>query len=228
MTNKSRYLPTNHGQFDLFYKNIKQYVEQKTADSALGVGAEWKHIPNEALEALNDEYASWNTAYGLTLVAHTPAETLGKQNAYKMASRHLRGFINQYLRFPPVTDMDRLALGIRNPAVVRTSRKLPEEKVDFYFQLKDVQKIEVRFKVRGATSRAKPHGYHGAVIAWDLLDKPPTRHAELTRHVTATRTPYTLEFDEDDRGKTVYVAVCWQNAKGQNGSWTVMQSAIVP
>jgi hypothetical protein len=222
MSNKSRFMPTNHGEFDRFYRNITKYVVQKVS------GAEWKHIPKDAQEALNAEYAVWYTAYGLTLIPHTPSETLGKQNACKKATKHLRGFINQYLRFPPVTDMDRLALGIPSPDSIRTSRNPPDEKVDFYFKLKDVRQLEVRFKVRGAAGRAKPHGYHGAVIAWDLLDKPPARHSDLTRQVTATRTPYTLEFDEADRGKTVYVAVCWQNGRGQNGSWTVMQSAIVP
>jgi hypothetical protein len=228
MPTKIRYLPTNHGKFDLFYRNTMQYVEQKTTNLATGTSAEWKHIPIEAQDALTAEYADWNTAYSLTLKPHSPLETRGKQNAYKKASKYLRGFINQYLRFPPVTDQDRLALGVPSPSLTRTSKNPPAEKVDFFFRLKDVRQLEVSFKVRGATSRAKPHGYHGAVIAWDLLDKAPARHAELTRHVTATRTPYTLEFDEAERGKPVYVAVCWQNAKGQNGAWTVMQSAIVP
>jgi hypothetical protein len=224
MPNVSRNIPLNHGEFDRFFKNTTQYVAQKTAAPNL----EWKHIPKEPQEALIAEYADWYTAYSVTLKPHTPLETRRKQIAYKKAAKHLRLFINQYLRFPPVTEVDRLALNIRNPDTIRTSRKPPDEKVDFFFQLKDIQKLIVHFKVRGAVGRAKPHGYHGAVIAWDLLDKPPARHAELTRHVTATRTPYTLEFDEADRGKTVYVAACWQNAKGQKGSWTVMQSAIVP
>jgi hypothetical protein len=224
MKNKYRYMPTNYGEFDRFYKAITQYVAQKTA----GSDPEWKHILKEARDSLIAEYAVWYTAYALTFKPHTRVETLGKQNAYKTAAKHLRGFINQYLKFPPVTDQDRLALGIPSPDLIRTTRKPPDEKVEFTFKLKDVRQLEVRFKVRDAIGRAKPHGYHGAVIAWDLLDKPPARHAELTRHVTATRTPYTLEFDDADRGKTVYVALCWQNGKGQNGSWTVMQPAIVP
>jgi hypothetical protein len=227
MTAIPSYLPSNHGKFDLFYRKIKQYVEQKTAGSALGVDAEWKHIPEEAQEALNAEYAAWYAAYSLTLVAHTPAETLSKQNAYKRVSQYLRGFINQYLRFPPVTDMDRLVLGIANTTLTRRRKSPPEEKVEFFFKPKDTRQLEVRFGVPGA-GRGKPYGYNGAVIAWALLDSPPARQEDLTRRVTATRTPYTLKFDETDRGKTVYVAVCWQNGKGQNGSWTVMQSAIVP
>jgi hypothetical protein len=31
---------------------------------------------------------------------------------------------------------------------------------------------------------------------------------------TTRRTPHILEFTEEERGKTVYVAICWQNEKG--------------
>jgi hypothetical protein len=51
---------------------------------------------------------------------------------------------------------------------------------------------------------------------------------DLTRSVLATRTPHILEFTEEERGKTVYVAICWQNEKGEKGPWSEMESAIVP
>jgi hypothetical protein len=224
MPNISRNIPLNHMEFDRFFKNATQYVAQKTAAPNL----EWKHIPKEPQEALIAEYADWYTAYSVTLKPHTPLDTRRKQIAYKKAAKHLRLFINQYLRFPPVTDVDRLALNIRSPDTIRTSRNPPHENVDFFFLLIEKQKLIVHFKAQGATGRAKPHGYHGAVIAWELLDKPPAQLSELTRHVTATRTPYTLEFGEADRGKTIYAAICWQNSKGQNGDWSNIQSAIVP
>jgi hypothetical protein len=222
MPKNNRIIPLNHGEFDGFYKNITNYVAQKVSD------AEWKHIPKDVLEALNDEYAVWHTAYRLTLQPHTPVETLGKRNAYKKAAKLLRLFINQYLRFAPVTDQDMLALGIRNQDSVRTKKNPPDEKIAFFFQLKKIRKLDVCFRVEGAAGKAKPHGYNGAIIAWDLLDKAPDQESELTRHVTASRTPYTLEFSEAHRGKTVYVAACWQNRKGQNGDWTQIQSAVVP
>jgi hypothetical protein len=50
----------------------------------------------------------------------------------------------------------------------------------------------------------------------------------LTRTVLATRTPYVLEFTEKERGKTVYVAICWQNEKGECSPWSEIESAIAP
>jgi hypothetical protein len=37
---------------------------------------------------------------------------------------------------------------------------------------------------------------------------PPADITALTRNVQAPRTPHTLEFAEEERGKTVYVAIC--------------------
>jgi hypothetical protein len=38
----------------------------------------------------------------------------------------------------------------------------------------------------------------------------------------------TAGFIQEERGKTVYVAMCWQNEKGQKGPWSEIESAIVP
>jgi hypothetical protein len=62
----------------------------------------------------------------------------------------------------------------------------------------------------------------------EKYDAPPADHNALTRSVLATRTPHTFEFTEEERGKTVYMAACWQNEKGQKGPWSEIVSAIVP
>jgi hypothetical protein len=56
----------------------------------------------------------------------------------------------------------------------------------------------------------------------------PSGIAELTNSVLATRTPHILEFTELDRGKTVYIAMRWQNKKGHKGPPSEIQSAIIP
>ncbi|MDR0312509.1 MAG: hypothetical protein LBI14_02835, partial [Treponema sp.] len=137
-------------------------------------------------------------------------------------------FINQYLRHPPVTGQDRLAMGIPNADLVRTKKGPPEEEVEYMLRQKGRRKVSVHFKVLGAQSRAKPAGYHGAIIAYNVLDNPPLRYEELTRRITATRTPCTLEFDLTERGKTMYAAMHWQNGKGNDGAWSEIQSEIIP
>jgi hypothetical protein len=44
----------------------------------------------------------------------------------------------------------------------------------------------------------------------------------------ASKTPHTLEFTEEDRGKRVYVSACWQNERGLTGQWSDIQNAVIP
>jgi hypothetical protein len=65
-------------------------------------------------------------------------------------------------------------------------------------------------------------------VIWGILDEPPADHSNLTSHTMASKTPHSLEFTEEDRGKRVYVALCWQNERGLTGAWSDIQSAIIP
>ena len=56
------------------------------------------------------------------------------------------------------------------------------------------------------------------------MDRPE----DLAQHALATRTPYVLQFDETERGKTVYFAAAWQNERGQIGAWSEIEKAFVP
>jgi hypothetical protein len=44
----------------------------------------------------------------------------------------------------------------------------------------------------------------------------------------ASRTPKSITFDETERGRTVYVALAWQNNRGNIGQWSEIQNAIIP
>ncbi|MCL1911832.1 MAG: hypothetical protein FWG13_06475 [Leptospirales bacterium] len=51
---------------------------------------------------------------------------------------------------------------------------------------------------------------------------------ELTHHAMASRTPHVIEFKESERGKTVYIALRWQNERGHLGPFSEVQSAVIP
>jgi hypothetical protein len=102
------YLSGNDGKFDDWYKFMNQYVAQKCGGST----PEWTHIPAEARTAQADAYAAWYTAYSKTRGPHTLVDTEAKNDAKAAAKAVIRPFVNQYLRFPPVTNEDRTAIGI--------------------------------------------------------------------------------------------------------------------
>ena len=222
---KKGYIPSRDADFNSFFKNIIQYVAAKTSGST----PEWKHIPQEDQDELNMVYAGWFTAYNITLKPHTHEETKEKNRVKKTAEKALREFVNSFLRYSKaVTDADRDNMRIPNRDNTRTPQKIPTELVEFLLKIMGIRQVHVHFKVLGAANRAKPKGYDGAVIIWGVLDKPPARPEDLTEHILASSTPYTINFDETERGKIVYVCLCWQNGKGKRGPWSEIQWTYVP
>jgi hypothetical protein len=94
--------------------------------------------------------------------------------------------------------------------------------------VRDVRRIDVHFQDQGSPFRARPYGINGAVISFDVLDEQPADPEHFSRTTLATRTPYILKFAEEERGRTLYAALQWQNEKGERGPWSEIQSAVIP
>jgi hypothetical protein len=220
----SYYISSNAAKFDNLFKKIVQYTGVKVQ----GTGAEWKHIPREEIEALNTEYEVWHAAYTASLTINFPKDAVARKEAKKKASAELRNFVNRYLRFTPVTNEDRTAMGIPVRDGIRTTIAVPTEVVNFFFKPKAFKQQEVHFKVKGVESKAKPYGYEGAVIRWMTSDKAAASVEELNQVDVASRTPYVMNFSDAERGKVLSVAMQWMNRKSQKGPLSEIQTAIVP
>jgi hypothetical protein len=114
------------------------------------------------------------------------------------------------------------------PDTIRTPHIDVSEMVDFVIHLSSIRELLVDFWVQGEAHKAKPHGYDGAVIIWGIRDTPLNQPDELPHHTMASRTPHTLTFDEAQRGKTVQIALAWQNERGILGQWSEYKLAIIP
>jgi len=188
----------------------------------------WQGVPSDRFDTLSAKFTLFETAFNRHIASPTPANRLARDEAQAETTRELRGFVNQFLRFPPVTNVDRVEMGIPNHDTIRTDHKVVTEIVDFVLHLRNIREIMVDFWVQGQTNKAKPPGYDGAVIVWGTLDQPPQHTDDLIQHTMASRTPFALHFDETERGKTVYVAAAWQNERGIIGQWSEFKNAIIP
>jgi hypothetical protein len=218
------YIPHNAAQFNAFMKRLLDYVVTKIP----AVNPEWPNIPQDRFFLLNDSYTAFEAAFNTALEAPTPANILRRREAQAATTAILREFVNQFLRFPPVTNPDRAEMGIPNHDTIRTDHKVVTEIVDFVIHLSAIRELKIDFWIQGMAHKAKPEGYDGAVIIWGIRDTPPASPEELEHHTMASRTPFTLHFDEPERGKTVYVGLAWQNERGILGQWSEYKSAIVP
>ena len=213
------YVPKNAQQFREFMQNLLAYVyKKKTA---------WS-ISMDRYNELSGAFDSFNDLLEQATSSPTPANIHRRQEQQAEVTRLLRAFVNQFLRFPPITDSDRIEMGIPVHDTIRTDHFVVTENVDFVIHLSAIRELVINFWIQGADHRAKPAGYEGAVIIWGVVDAPPENPEELTHHIMASRTPFTLHFDEEERGKTVYVALAWQNERGIRGAWSEYKTAIVP
>jgi hypothetical protein len=149
------------------------------------------------------------------------------EKGFKPAYRKLyTGFLKES---PLVSDDDLFSMGLpkrntsRKPSPIAS--KAPNVDVDssvsahltFHFYEKE-----------GNHKRAKPEGQHGAEIAWLISDVPPTKWEELVSSNFDTRSPFTLSFENDQRGKSLYYALRWENTRGEKGPWSEIAYAIIP
>jgi hypothetical protein len=140
----------------------------------------------------------------------------------------MRDVRRRYFFVPPMVEEDILSLGLRLPDTVRTDHINVTEEVDFVLEIQGQRQVHVRFWQQGVASMAKPAGYDGAVVVWGIRAAPPDTADDLPNHTMASRTPHTIQFSEDERGGTVYVALRWQNERGNTGPWSDIKSAIIP
>ena len=231
MAGNRDYIPRQDAAFDAWFRNLVEYVVGKTTvppGSPPGTLPEWDHIPQRHVDELTAAYMDWRGYYDYTLVPHTPAAITAKNDARRRAERVVRPFVRRFLHFEPVTNAERTDMAIPQHDEVRTDHTVVPEEVEFNIVIEGIRVVHIHFKVLGAVGHAKPEGYDGAVIVWDVLDAPPADVSALSRHTMASRTPHTLEFPEEERGKTVYVALAWQNERGILGRWSEIKSTVIP
>ena len=217
------YLPHNDVEFSNWFNNLINYVVRKTT----GTPPEWDHIPKRYVDELDAAYADWIAHYKPTLQPHTPAQTAAKNDSRRRAEKVIRPFVNRFLHFEPVTTEDRVNMALPLHDNTRTDHLVVLEEVECNLVIEGIRVVHVHFKVLGADGKAKPEGYEGAVIQWAVGNAPFTRIEDLRDgNEMVSRTPHTLHFTDDQRGKTVSVALCWHRTSAARGGGGVRFSQL--
>ena len=217
---------------------MKDYLPHKdselvawSANFTAGVAANaslWGITADEVAE-LQAADASFAALYAqVNSPARNAVVVTEKNTARGVLTAKIRGLAGFRLKNPVITDAQRIALGLHVRDTTWSSTVVPVSRPELDIDVVDFRRLKVSFRDMGSLRKAKPHGVNGAVIAYAVLEAPPADVGALTRSALATRTPHILEFSEPERGKTVYVALCWQNRKGENGPWSEIESAFVP
>jgi hypothetical protein len=150
------------------------------------------------------------------------------EEAFKPLYRVL--YIGTLKENPLVTDDDLNSMGLpKHSSGERHPSKKADTPPDVDVDTSIIGRIIIHFFERASNhKKGKPAGQHGAEIRWAILDTPPTRWDELIHSEIDTNSPFTLVFENDMRGKTLYFALRWENTRGEKGPWSEIKSAIIP
>jgi hypothetical protein len=189
-------------------------------------------IPNAKVAALQTLITQFQTAQAKATTPNAgKADRLDRDEKAVAVKKATRTFVNANLRYnEQVTDLDKVNLGLHvpdpkpSPAPVPSSMPL----VDLIFTAV-IMRITLHYRdTNSPESRAKPFGVHGVEIVWAILSAPPTTTSDLIHSEFSTHSPHTFIFDENQRGKTVWFRLRWENNRGEKGPWSELYSAIIP
>lgn len=217
-------VPRKDANFDTHYHNLVTYVMAKV----MAATPVWTHIPKPEAEKLAADCMAWRTAYEAVKVPHVPAVTAAKNHARKTSEKTLSEFKTRYLLYPPVTDEDRIAMGMQNRDLVPTPVPRPEDIPITEVLLPKPRVLHVRFKGEHTKRWGKPKKIHGMELAWLIADERPKKVGDLVHSAFATKSPLELIFEEDQRGKRLYYAVRWETEAMKKGDFSEIYSAIIP
>jgi hypothetical protein len=88
--------------------------------------------------------------------------------------------------------------------------------------------IEIEYGNIEDGGKKKPAGQHGIECRWGILPGAPADASGLHDSEFDTHTPLVLNFPGQDRGKTVYFALRWENSRGLKGPFGPIESAVIP
>ncbi|MDR1215377.1 MAG: hypothetical protein LBK25_01705 [Treponema sp.] len=188
-------------------------------------------IAQDAITTLRSLYDAYKDALAKAQAPDTRSKsaTTAKNEAKAALRSALNVFIAKYIdNNDAITVPIREQLGLPIKDTTRTPVPVPTTYPEFFVKVKDIRALDVYFKEMGSASKGRPYGYNGAVIFYGVLDAPPTDPSQLPHSTLATKTPYTLSFTEAERGHRVYIALVWQNRKGEKGPFSQIEDVFIP
>jgi hypothetical protein len=120
-------------------------------------------------------------------------------------------------------------MGLHNPKPRRPEIPAPTTVPELSPAAGHPRQILVPYRDKGSARRGKPEDVHGVEVRWAILDHPPAAIKELDNSAFDAKSPLSLEFGEEDRGKQVYMVSRWETEReGVKGNFGDIVSAIIP
>jgi hypothetical protein len=226
MSSENKWVPGGDLEFDQFYGNYCDVVEENTS----GTPPVWVHIPRSEVFTLRSSYSGFHDALLKLRGPHTSVDVLAKNKLRAAGEKDLRAFNREFIvnsRY--VTDEQREELGCPVHDTTRTRIGTPKT-VPLLTSLRAMSGHAVELRFQDETTpdtTAIPYGMNGCLLnyAWgpEKIDDP----ALLKETALMTHTPYTLTLPPAAEGSFLSCYVRWQNETGDLGKPSAIQHIVV-
>jgi hypothetical protein len=216
------WLPSKEQDFTDLCLKWKDALEDPAVVAAFG----WTQAEVTAALAAINAYLAARTAYEKD---DSGRNRLAKDVAREAATNAMRDFANTSLRYNKLMkEEDKRYYGIHTPDSVPTPGTAPTSFPEAESDTSVIRQVTIRFWDSVTKKRGKPRGVHGAEIRWAILDHAPLSVAELLNSDFDTASPFTLVFDESQRGQRLYFCLRWESTTNLKGPYGEIYSAIIP
>lgn len=217
----SDYIPASDADFDLFRARFDKYLKDNLAALGLTAGD---------ITTLNTLETAWTSALAdfLTKRALLDAAVQLKNTTRQQLEDVIRALSQQLQSNPATTNDQRAGLGITVPDETRS--RVPAPNTSPLGQVDTDERLQHTIHFRDSKtpdSKSKPEGYRGCQIWVFIGTEAPTSLEQLHYVATDTRTPYVLEFDQQDAGKNAYYRLRWVNTRDEPGPWSELIVATI-
>lgn len=221
MSTSSNYIPSSDADFNAWLQNFVNYVAANAA--VLDVS------PAE-VTALQSAKTDWDVKYPASATAQAAAKAAvqAKDDSRDEGETVIRPLVGKIQANLAVTDSQRQSMNITVRATTRTAVGPPTTKPVATVDTSQRLRHTVNFVDETTpSSRAKPDGAQGCEIWMKVGDPPPAGPNDVTYLALDTRTPYLVEFDANDAGKTAYYMLRWISKRGETGPWSQTVSGTI-
>jgi len=218
------YIPRSDNDFQAWVANFVTYAQAHLADLGIAI---------TDVTPILAGLADFDTKLTANVTAQQAAQSArqAKDASRDTLESAIRQLVRQLQASSDVDDAERAALGITIPDTTPTAAggidTRPIGMVDTSQRLRH----EIRFVDEATpTSRAKPAGVMGCEI-WVKVaaqgEAPPADPDELSFVAMDTASPYIVEYDGADGGKTAHYMLRWVKSGGEKGPWSETVSATI-
>ena len=226
MSNKSDYIPKNVNAFVIFMQNMLDYVNRHQA--------EWGHIPAAVIANLAGLLQALLKVQTGAAGLSTSAQKLARREAQAEATKAVRAFVNQYMRFAPVTNVDRLEVGVPNRDNTPTTVPVPTIQAIGTLRFPGVGLVDM-YDIKPDSMGADDKARYGVRIHLGIISQtsrfritqPPKTGADLPYSVFTRRSRHRFDF-MGEHGNVVYFCLRYENSKGQAGPWGKIITSFIP